>query len=344
MQIDLFDFVLPKELIAQYPKRGFSRLLHLKKSGTIIDKEFKDIIDIVSADDVLVFNDTKVIPALINVIKINDLPVKMTINLIKDLDDGVWQILARPAKKINQNDTLILESKSGEHLKVVVTMKSENAINIKGEDILEFAIKNGQMPLPQYIKRSETDVRDSDQYQTVYAENYGAVAAPTAGLHFTKELMAALEKKGVKFAFTTLHVGLGTFAPIKVENIVDHVMHSEFYNISAQACDVINKAKAYGSNIICVGTTSMRVLESASNSGVLMPSTGETNLFIRPGYNFKIATGLITNFHLPKSTLYILVSAFSSINNIKKAYNHAIRNEYRFFSYGDACYLEIVDR
>ena len=343
MNIDLFDFELPKELIAQNPSisRGTSKLLHLTSDGTILDKTFPDILDIFTAGDVLVLNDTKVIPALLNIIQINDIAKKVSINLVKKIDDNVWQIMAKPSKHLSQDDAILIESKDDRHLKASVVLKDINAIYIKSnDDIIDFAIRNGQMPLPPYIKRQELCNADYDRYQTVYANSYGAVAAPTAGLHFTDALLTKLKSKGVLITYVTLHVGLGTFFPIKVSNIDEHNMHSEWYNLDSDTCTIINQAKQQNKKVICVGTTSMRVLESAARDGLLSPKSGETDIFIKPGYKFQIADGLITNFHLPKSTLYILVSAFSGINNIKNAYDHAIKNLYKFFSYGDACYLE----
>ena len=343
MDINLFDFDLPKELIAQNPsiQRTDSKLLHLKHNGLIIDYKFPEIMHIVSDGDVLVLNNTKVIPALLHVIEVNGLKKKVSINLVKQISHDVWQIMAKPAKALNQNDVLLIESKTNQNLKASVILKNIDTIYIRSDDdIMSFAIQNGHMPLPPYIKRDQLLNDDYERYQTVYAKSYGAVAAPTAGLHFTDELLEKLKAKGVMITYVTLHVGLGTFYPIKVNNISEHKMHSEWYDIDQDACDIINAARYSNKRIICVGTTSMRVLESAAREGDLKPSSGETNIFIRPGHEFQIASGLITNFHLPKSTLYILVSAFSGINNIKTAYDHAIKNSYRFFSYGDACYLE----
>jgi S-adenosylmethionine:tRNA ribosyltransferase-isomerase len=332
-----FDFYLPEELIANQPAnpRDSSKML-VWKNKKIIDKKVSDLVDFLDDDDVLVLNDTKVIKAKL-IGKRGE--AKVEINLHKNCKNGIWQVFAKPAKRLKIGDKFIIT----DNFFAEVLNKDDNGIvelqfNVEGEEFFSMLEKYGQMPLPPYIKNSEQS--EEKNYQTVYAKNSGAVAAPTAGLHFTEELFQKLEAKGIKKVFTTLNVGAGTFLPVKSELIKDHQMHSEYFAISQQSCDVINEAKRNGKRIIAVGTTSLRVLESAvDESGKLKPQMRETNIFIYPPYNFKIVDILMTNFHLPKSTLFMLISAFIGIDEAHKLYNHAISNQYRFYSFGDATLL-----
>jgi S-adenosylmethionine:tRNA ribosyltransferase-isomerase len=339
-----FDFHLPPELIASQPAnpRDSSKML-VWKNQEILDKKVSDLVDFLNEDDVLVLNDTKVIKAKL-IGKRGE--AKVEINLHKDCQNGVWQVFAKPAKRLKIGD--IFEIADNFFAKVLA--KNEDGIvnlqfNVNGEKFFAMLEKYGQMPLPPYIKDSRESLvvsRKSDQenYQTIYAKNSGAVAAPTAGLHFTEELFLKLEAKGIKKVFTTLNVGAGTFLPVKSELVKDHQMHSEYFSITKETCDVINEAKKNGKRIIAVGTTSLRVLESATDeNGELKSQTRETNIFIYPPYNFKIVDILMTNFHLPKSTLFMLISAFVGKDNAQKLYIHAISSQYRFYSFGDTTLL-----
>ncbi|MDA0782680.1 MAG: tRNA preQ1(34) S-adenosylmethionine ribosyltransferase-isomerase QueA [Rickettsiales bacterium] len=338
MLVSDFNFDLPKELIADKPKfpRDTSRLLVVDNQLT--DKTFSDIIDLLNPDDVLVFNDTKVIPARLFG---NRAGAKVEVTLHKNEADGVWKVFAKPAKKLKTADIFYV----ADDFYATVLDKNEGEVTLKfstnGEEFFDKLNKYGQMPLPPYIDRKDgtlnSDIKD---YQTVYAKNKGAVAAPTAGLHFTDELLRKIDEKGVKRVFTTLHVGAGTFLPVKVDDTKDHKMHSEFGIVTKDAANAINESRKSGGRVICVGTTSLRILESvADDEGNLSEFEGETDIFITPGYKFKIADCLLTNFHIPKSTLFMLVSAFSGLERMQDAYRHAISQNYRFYSYGDACFL-----
>ena len=335
-----FNFELPQRLIAQVPikDRDSSRMLILNKNtGHITHKIFKDIVDHISEGDCLVINNTKVIPARLYGKK-EVTGGKLEILLLQRKDEKTWEAIVRPGKKAREGDTFIF----GENvLKGEIKEVFEN-----GNRIIEFSYDGifeeildqlGEMPLPHYITER---LEDKDRYQTVYAKEQGSAAAPTAGLHLTKELLNSLEKKGVKIAYVTLHVGLGTFRPVKVENILEHEMHSEFYVIEESQAKIINECKNSGGKIIAVGTTSCRTLESCSDDkGVLQYGSGYTDIFMYPGYNFKIVDNLITNFHLPESTLIMLVSALSKREHILNAYQNAVSEEYRFFSFGDAMFI-----
>lgn len=336
-----FDFNLPENLIAQTPilQRDTSKLMILdKKTGNIEHKIFKDIIDLLDENDVLVLNDTKVIPARLFGIK-EKTKAAIEILLLKNVENDIWQCLVKPAKRIKENDIISF----GNDLLKAKCIKVEE----EGIRLLEFSYngifyeildKLGTMPLPPYIKEK---LKDSSRYQTVYAKNIGSAAAPTAGLHFTKDLLAKLEEKKVSICYITLHVGLGTFRPVNVDDVSNHKMHSEFYQMSKECADILNKAKQNKKRIISVGTTTTRTLETIINKyDKFTDCSGFTDIFIYPGYEFKAIDGLITNFHLPKSTLLMLVSALASKEFILNAYDKAIKNEYRFFSFGDAMFIK----
>ena len=340
MKTDDFDYDLPKELIAQTPlnKRSDSKLLVMdKKTGKLKHEYFYNIIHYLNKGDALVINDTKVIPARLIGEK-EETNAIIELLLLKELENNTWQCLAKPQKRLKEG-TII--SFGNGLLKAKVKEIKEDGITIVeliyDGILMEILDKLGTMPLPPYIHEK---LNDKDRYQTVYAENYGSAAAPTAGLHFTKELLNQIEEKGINIVHITLHVGLGTFRPVNVEDVTKHVMHTEEYMISKEAADTLNKVKESGGRIIAVGTTSVRTLESIMQKhDKFIPCHDETNIFIYPGYKFKAVDSLITNFHLPKSTLVMLVSAFSSKENILNAYNVAIQNKYRFFSFGDAMYI-----
>ena len=335
-----FYFDLPEELIAQDPltDRSSSRLLVLdKESGMVEHHIFKDIIHYLEPGDCLVLNNTKVIPARLIGHK-EDTGAAIEVLLLKHLEDGTWETLVKPGKKARPGARIVF----GDGLltaEVVDIMEEGNRkIRFEYEGVFEEILDQlGEMPLPPYITHK---LQDKNRYQTVYAKYEGSAAAPTAGLHFTPELLDALEKKGVKLAYVTLHVGLGTFRPVKEENLLNHHMHTEYYQVSAEAAEMINSTKARGNRVICVGTTSCRTIESAADEkGHLEESSGDTSIFIYPGYQFKVLDGLITNFHLPESTLVMLVSALAGREHVLAAYEEAIKERYRFFSFGDAMFI-----
>ena len=340
MKTDDFDYYLPEELIAQTPlkKRDSSRMLVLdKQNGNIFHKTFSDIIDYLNPGDTLVLNDTKVIPARIIGVK-EETGAVIELLLLKNIDDNNWECLTRPAKRVMVGTVI---SFGDGMLKATCSSVGEEGIRVFSlsyDGILyEILDKLGTMPLPPYIHEK---LEDQSRYQTVYAKNIGSAAAPTAGLHFTKELLNDIKNKNVNIAYLTLHVGLGTFRPVNVEDVTKHKMHTEYYSISKETCDIINKTKESGNKIVVVGTTSVRVLETVMNRfGELKGCSGVTDIFIYPGYKFKIVDNLITNFHLPKSTLVMLVSALAGKDNIMKAYHEAVLNKYRFFSFGDAMFI-----
>lgn len=332
-----FYYELPEELIAQDPleDRSSSRLLVLdRKSGAVSHHVFREVTDYLREGDCLVINDTKVIPARLIGSKIGT-DAKIEVLLLKRKENNIWETLVKPGKKakvgagISFGDGLL----TGEVIDIVE--EGNRLIQFSFEGIFEEILDQlGQMPLPPYITHQ---LQDKNRYQTVYAKHTGSAAAPTAGLHFTPELLKAIREKGVEIAKVTLHVGLGTFRPVKVDEITDHHMHSEFYQIDEEAAVKINKAKESGGRIICVGTTSCRTVESAADAdGHLEAKSGWTDIFIYPGYEFKVLDGLITNFHLPESTLIMLVSALAGRENVLAAYEEAVRERYRFFSFGDA--------
>lgn len=336
-----FSFELPQELIAQDPleDRSSSRLLVLdKETGEVSHHVFRDIIDYLNPGDCLVINDTKVIPARLIGSKVGT-DAKIEILLLKRKSDQVWETLVKPGKKakpgakISFGEGLLV----GEVIDVVE--EGNRLVKFSYEGIFEEILDQlGQMPLPPYITHQ---LEDKNRYQTVYAKNSGSAAAPTAGLHFTPELLEQIKEKGVDVASVTLHVGLGTFRPVKAENILDHHMHSEFYRIEEEEAAKINRAKEKGGRIICVGTTSCRTVESAADeNGRVKAGSGWTDIFIYPGYRFKILDCLITNFHLPESTLLMLVSALAGREHILAAYEEAVKEKYRFFSFGDAMFIQ----
>lgn len=340
MKTEDFNYYLPEELIAQTPlkNRDESRLMVLDKTtGEIEHKHFYDIIDYLEEGDVLVLNDTKVLPARLHGIK-ESTGSHIEILMLKELESDSWECLARPAKRISVGDTIDF----GGLLKATCIQVKEEGIRtfkLSYQGILyEILDKLGEMPLPPYIHEK---LKDKDRYQTVYAKEVGSAAAPTAGLHFTPELLDKIAKKGIKIEYITLHVGLGTFRPVTSENVLDHQMHSEYYIMSKETADTLNEAKKNGNMIVSVGTTSTRTLETVVNLyGEFKECSGWTNIFIYPGYKFKAIDYLITNFHLPKSTLVMLVSALAGRENILNAYNIAVKERYRFFSFGDAMLIK----
>ena len=337
MQVSDFYYDLPEELIAQEPilKRDESRLLVLSKNnGQTKDKTFKDIIDYFEPGDCLVLNDTKVIPARLIGEK-EQTGGKIEFVLLKDLGEDKWETLVKPGRRAIPGARFSFGNGKLKAEVLEVVEGGNRIVRFEYEGIFNEILDSvGAMPLPPYIHKQ---LEDRDRYQTVYSNERGSAAAPTAGLHFTKELLVELEKKGVHIAYVTLHVGLGTFRPVKVEKIEDHTMHTEHYKINQETCDKINRAKQNGKRVISVGTTSTRVLESVTDDdGIIRPKEGDTGIFIYPGYKFKMIDGLITNFHLPESTLIMLVSAFAGYDNVMAAYKHAVEDKYRFFSFGDA--------
>ena len=363
MKVDIFDFDLDRSLIASQPAdpRDSCRLLDLSEDNAVHDRIFTELPELLNEGDVLVFNDTKVIPARLYAVRGL---AEVEVTLYHPVDGIRWMSFIKNAKRLHESDTITFYT---EDISPEKSQFSAKVISKNGEEGVEIAFDcdpkdlgrllevYGSMPLPPYIKRSKPDAADKDNlwnrysdkenYQTIYAKYEGAVAAPTAGLHFTDRVFDALEKKGVKKVFLTLHVGAGTFLPVKVEDTDDHKMHAEYGIIHQDACDVVNRAKAAGKKIIAVGTTSLRLLETAGDdNGVLHPFTGETDIFITPGYKFKIIDNIVTNFHLPKSTLFMLICAIAGTDRMKAAYHHAMDKGYRFYSYGDSCFLKCVNK
>ena len=341
MKLEDFDYYLPEELIAQTPlvKRDESRLLVLdKETGEIEHKKFYDIIDYLTPGDTLVLNDTKVLPARLIGTK-EETGAVIEVLLLKNIEGDKWECLTKPARRIKEGTVVTFGN--GE-LKAKCCGVFDEGIRhfelIYDGILMEILEHLGTMPLPPYIHEN---LEDQSLYQTVYAKEVGSAAAPTAGLHFTKELLKQIEEKGVNIAYVTLHVGLGTFRPVSVDNIEEHEMHSEFYSMTKEVADLLNKTKKEGHNIIAVGTTSTRTLETiASQYNEFKECNGWTNIFIYPGYEFKGIDKLITNFHLPKSTLVMLVSALAGRENILNAYKVAVEDKYRFFSFGDAMFIK----
>lgn len=337
MNVSEFNFDLPQELIAQDPleDRSSSRLLVLdKETGEIRHRGFRDLLSFLRAGDCLVINDTKVIPARLYGVK-EETGARIEVLLLKRKEKDVWETLVKPGKKARPGTVIsfgegILRGEVTE-----VAEEGNRLIRFSYQGIFEEILDRlGQMPLPPYITH---ELRDKNRYQTVYARHDGSAAAPTAGLHFTEELLKEIEDMGVTIAHVTLHVGLGTFRPVKVENILDHHMHSEFYMVEEEEAEKVNRARREGGRVVCVGTTSCRTVESASDEdGILKAGSGWTDIFIYPGYKFKVLDCLVTNFHLPESTLVMLVSALAGREHVLHAYQEAVREKYRFFSFGDA--------
>ncbi len=346
MDVSLFDFDLPERAIALRPvsPRDSAKMLHVQ-SGQITDHHVSDLPSLLQAGDVLVLNETKVLRAALTAVRPARAhggggDVTIDLNLHKRESDNVWRAFARPAKRLKIDDVIAFS----DDLTAKVMAKDAADVTLSfsksGEALSAASEACGAPPLPPYIARKRApDEADIEDYQTVFARETGSVAAPTAGLHFTPQLLAQLEAAGVEFAKLTLHVGAGTFLPVKSDNTDDHVMHSEYFEISAETAAQINTARARAGRIIAVGTTALRALESSSQDGKLVAQSRETDIFITPGYNFNIVDGLMTNFHLPKSTLFMLVSALAGREVMQAAYAHAIENDYRFYSYGDSSLL-----
>jgi S-adenosylmethionine:tRNA ribosyltransferase-isomerase len=341
MKTDLFDFDLPRDLIADRPVSPRDAAKMLVVSDDLADRVVNELPDLLRAGDVMVFNDTRVIPARLSGIRRAERgQSNAEITLLKPTDDGAWLALAKPAKRLRAGDVI----EFGEDFSAAVEWREGPEVIVRfdrgGADLLNILDEQGQMPLPPYMGRAG-DARDLEDYQTVYADEAGAVAAPTAGLHFTDELLAAIDAVGVTRVHVTLHVGAGTFLPMVAEDTRDHVMHAEWGSVDATAADKINTARQNGGRIICVGTTSLRLMESAADeAGHVHPFEAETDIFITPGYKFKAVDALMTNFHLPKSTLFMLVSALAGLDRMQAAYAHARNAGYRFYSYGDCSFLE----
>ncbi len=336
-----FDYDLPQELIAQDPleQRDSSRLLVLdKKTGERSHKIFHDIIDDLYPGDCLVINNTKVIPARL-IGEREETGGKVEVLLLKRRTDNVWETLVKPGKKARPGMRLSFGGGLLHAQVQDIVDEGNRLIRFEYEGIFEEILDRlGQMPLPPYITHQ---LKDKNRYQTVYAKYEGSAAAPTAGLHFTEELLKKIQEKGIKIARVTLHVGLGTFRPVKVDDVTQHHMHTEYYRVSQEAADIINDTKKSGGRVICVGTTSCRTIESAADeNGIVRATEGDTDIFIYPGYQFKVLDCLITNFHLPESTLLMLVSALAGKENIMAAYKEAVEKKYRFFSFGDAMFIK----
>lgn len=345
MRTEDFDFYLPESLIAQHPPadRTSSRMLHVNgMSGELHDEAFSGLPDFLNAGDLVVFNDTRVIKARLFGRKLSGGNVEVLIERVINQHIAYAHVRASRAPKVGSQLNL-----SGA-FNVEVTARHDDLFELRflsDTAVLDLLEQHGTLPLPPYITHEATS-EDEERYQTVFSKHLGAVAAPTAGLHFNEAMLAQLKQKGVDIAYVTLHVGAGTFQPVRVDNVHEHIMHSELYNISQTTVDMINQTKNRGGKIMAIGTTALRALESAARINATNPAanlqagSGETNIFITPGYRFKVVDRLFTNFHLPKSTLLMLVSAFAGMDNIKKAYAHAVTEQYRFFSYGDAMLIE----
>lgn len=342
MRTSDFDFYLPEELIAQTPllDRSSSRLLDLdSKTGEITDKHFTDMVEELQEGDALVLNNTRVLPARLHGVK-PDTGGHIEVLLLNNIQGDEWETLVKPGKRVKVGTVI---SFGDGRLTAEVTQSLDHGgriLNFKYDGVfLEILESLGEMPLPPYIKET---LDDQERYQTVYAKEVGSAAAPTAGLHFTAELLAEVAKKGVKIVYLTLHVGLGTFRPVSVDDIASHEMHSEFYQLTDEAAQTLNEVRSNGGKIVAVGTTSVRTLETIGTKfdGEIKADSGWTKIFISPGYSFKVVQGIITNFHLPKSTLVMLVSAFAGRDNVLSAYEHAVKEKYRFFSFGDAMFIK----
>ena len=339
MKLSDFYFDLPEELIALYPpaKRTDSRLLCLNRAnGEITHRQFPDLIDLIKSDDLLIFNNTRVIPARLFGKKQSGGRVEILLERVTDDHSAVAQIKASKSPK--PGSSIIFETDDGE-VTALVLNREEGFFSLRfSESVMSLSEKSGHMPLPPYIKR-EDELADRERYQTVYGEKKGAVAAPTAGLHFDEGLLQAIRDKGVHTAMVTLHVGAGTFQPVRSETIEEHKMHAEYLEVSEEVCEQVRLCKERGGRVIAVGTTSVRCLETAAQSGNIEPYVGDTRIFIYPGYRFNAVDALVTNFHLPESTLIMLVSAMAGTEEILAAYKEAVKEKYRFFSYGDAMFV-----
>lgn len=339
MKTSDFYYDLPQELIAQTPiePRDQSRLMVVdKNTGEVTHKIFKDLIDYLNPNDCLILNDTRVIPARIYGVK-KETGAVVEFLLLKQSENNVWECLCKPGKRAKIGTEFVFGEGLVECEVVDITDDGNRKIQFKcdSKEIYTILDKIGKMPLPPYITE---ELKNGERYQTVYSRELGSAAAPTAGLHFTNELLKRIEQKGIKIGYVTLHVGLGTFRPVKVDDVTKHKMHTEHYHISKQTADLINKTKANGGRVISVGTTSTRTLESvATKNGCICEDEDDTSIFIYPGYEFKCIDGLVTNFHLPESTLIMLISAFAGYDNVMNAYKIAVDERYRFFSFGDAC-------
>lgn len=342
MRTSDFDFYLPEELIAQTPllDRSSSRLLDLdSKTGGITDKHFTDMVDELQEGDALVLNNTRVLPARLHGVK-PDTGGHIEVLLLNNIQGDEWETLVKPGKRVKVGTVI---SFGDGRLTAEVTQSLDHGgriLNFKYDGVfLEILESLGEMPLPPYIKET---LDDQERYQTVYAKEVGSAAAPTAGLHFTAKLLEEVANKGVKIVYLTLHVGLGTFRPVSVDDIASHEMHSEFYQLTDEAAQTLNEVRSNGGKIVAVGTTSVRTLETIGTKfdGEIKADSGWTKIFISPGYSFKVVQGIITNFHLPKSTLVMLVSAFAGRDNVLSAYEHAVKEKYRFFSFGDAMFIK----
>ena len=353
MRVDAFDFTLPEENIALRPARprDAARLLTIGAGGRLNDHIIKDLPDLLNAGDMLVVNDTKVIPARLTGERrrAKASGAKIEVTLIERLESVIWRCFLQPAKRVKAGDMIYFSDPSGTeevaaHITACNGGEAEIIFQLPPAEMESSLVRIGAMPLPPYIaSKRRPDAEDFDDYQTLFACHDGAIAAPTAGLHFTPRLYETLQAKGVQFVRVTLHVGPGTFLPVRVDDTDDHIMHAEWGEVTPDVAAAINKTKAAGGKLICVGTTSLRLIESAAQkSGRVEAFSGTTDIFITPGYQFKATDRLLTNFHLPKSTLFMLVSAFSGLAEMKQAYQHAIDNGYRFYSYGDACLLDCV--
>ena len=345
MEIELFDFQLDKSKIALTPAnpRDHSKLMILDSSKKVTHKYFYDLPNLLSPKDIIVINDTKVTPTYFEIKRWRKGDTSnIKLNIIRQLDDGDWIVLAKPKRRIKVMDKLIFSDKDQVSADVIGFEDEHIKIRFnQNKDILSWIESNGKLPLPPYIT-AQRELRSEDQesYQTVYAEHTGSAAAPTAGLHFTEKLLDNIKAKGTRICNVLLHVGTGTFSPIKTNNIMDHKIHSEWCHLDSHAADLLNKTRAAGGNIIAVGTTSMRILESAvDDAGKFSEYKGETDIYIKPGYEFRAADAMITNFHLPKSSLFVLVCAYYGIDCMQRAYESAMDNNYRFYSYGDACFI-----
>jgi S-adenosylmethionine:tRNA ribosyltransferase-isomerase len=342
MKTQDFDFYLPSSLIAQHPstERTASRMLYLNSATSeLTDKQFLDFPEFFNAGDLLIFNDTRVIKARLFGHKHSGGNVEVLIERVINQNTAYAHVRASRAPKIGSRITL------SEAFDVEVTARHDDLFELhflSDVSVFDLLEQHGALPLPPYITHSATN-HDAERYQTVYAKHLGAVAAPTAGLHFSTEILEQLKAKGVNIAYVTLHVGAGTFQPVRVDDVADHKMHSELFHVPQETVALIEATKANGGIVAAIGTTAMRALESAARSGTLAAGEGDTDIFITPGYRFNVVDRLLTNFHLPKSTLLMLVSAFAGTDNIKKAYAHAVDNQYRFFSYGDAMLIEKLD-